>query len=106
MLIRELVDGQEIDQILLVRARSAGKVTLGDRTGTVVARLEEPAECCVDPGSAVRIAGRYELTARGPEVRVRELRAAAEQEYALEALIDGPPRSADGMEADLRELIA
>ena len=37
MLIRELVDGQEIDQILLVRARSAGKITLGDRTGTVVA---------------------------------------------------------------------
>src|SRR4051794_23325272 len=106
MLIRELVDGQEIDQVLLVRAHSAGKVTLGDRTGTVVARLEEPARCCVEPGSVVHVAGRYELTARGPEVRVRELRAAAEEEYALDTLIDGPPRSAEGMEADLRELIA
>jgi 3'-5' exoribonuclease len=39
-------------------------------------------------------------------VRVRELRPATEQEYTLDTLIDGPPRSADGMEADLRELIA
>jgi 3'-5' exoribonuclease len=106
MLIRELADGQEIDQVLIVRARSAGKVTLGDRTGTVVARLEEPARCCVEPGSVVRVTGHYELTARGPEVRVRELRGAAEEEYALDTLIDGPPRSAEGMEADLRELIA
>jgi 3'-5' exoribonuclease len=106
MLIRELVDGQEIDQVLLVRGRSAGRITLGDRTGTVVARLEEPAGCCVDPGSVVRVAGRYEITARGAEVRVRELSAAGEGEFELDTLIDGPPRSADAMEADMRELIA
>src|SRR3954465_9235085 len=106
MLIRELVDGQEIDQVLLVRGRSAGRLTLGDRTGTVVARLEAPAECCCDPGAVVRVAGRYEGPARGPERRVREMREAAEAEYAPEALLDGPPRSADAMEADMRELIA
>jgi 3'-5' exoribonuclease len=105
MLIRELVDGQEIDQVLLVRGRAAGRITLGDRTGTVVARLEEPPACCVDPGSVVRVAGRYESTARGAEVRVRELRAAGEGEFELEALMDGPPRSAEAMEADLRELV-
>jgi 3'-5' exoribonuclease len=106
MLIRELVDGQEIDQVLLVRGRSAGRLTLGDRTGTVIARLEAPAECCCDPGAVVRVAGRYESTARGPELRVRELRAAEDAEYAPEMLLDGPARSAEGMEADLRELIA
>src|SRR3954447_17232803 len=106
MLIRELVDGQEIDQVLLVRGRSAGRLTLGDRTGTVVARLEAPAECCCDPGTIVRVAGRYESTARGPELRVRDLRAAEEAEYAPETLLDGPSRSAEAMEVDLRELIA
>jgi 3'-5' exoribonuclease len=106
MLIRELVDGQEIDQVLIVRGRAAGRITLGDRTGTVVARLEEPAPCCVDPGAVVRVAGRFELSARGAEVRVRELRAAGEGEFELEVLVDGPPRSAEAMETDMRELIA
>ena len=106
MLIRELVDGQEIDQALVVRGCSAGRVTLGDRSGNLVATLKEAPACGLEPGDVVRVAGRYEVTARGPELRVRELRAAGEHEYALETLIDGPPRSADGMEADLRELIA
>jgi 3'-5' exoribonuclease len=106
MLIRELVDGQEIDQVLVVRGRSAGRITLGDRTGTVTAASGEELPGCCEPGAVVRVAGRYERTAHGPQLRVRELRAAAEGEYTLETLIDGPPRSADGMEADLRELIA
>ena len=112
MLVRELVDGQEIDQVLLVRARvrrAEGeqlRLTLGDRTGTLGATVSEEIGGCCEQGDVVRVAGRYELTARGAELRVRELRPAAEQEYALDALIDGPPRSADGMEEDLRQLIA
>jgi 3'-5' exoribonuclease len=106
MLIRELVDGQEIDQVLVVRSRAAGRVTLGDRSGSVPAALAEAPACACRPGDVVRVAGRFEITARGPELRVRELRAAGEHEYALETLVDGPPRSVDGMEADLRELIA
>ena len=39
MLVRELVEGQEIDQVLLVRDRSRGgermRLKLGDRTGCV-----------------------------------------------------------------------
>ena len=104
MLIRELVEGQEIDQVLLVRKRSAGRITLGDRTGTVTAAID--GSSCFAPGDVVRVAGRYEITARGPELRIRELRPAGEDEYALDTLVDGPPRSAEGMEADLRELIA
>ena len=39
MLVRELADGLEIDQILLVRERSRGSVKLGDRTGCVRAAV-------------------------------------------------------------------
>jgi 3'-5' exoribonuclease len=109
MLVRELVDGQEIDQVLLVRGRRGSgddlRLTLGDRTGTLTVRAGALGACC-EPGDVVRVAGRYEAAPRGAELRLRELRPAVEQEYALETLIDGPPRSADGMEADLRELVS
>ena len=39
MLVRELVEGQEIDQVLLVRDRSRGALKLGDRTGCVRATV-------------------------------------------------------------------
>src|SRR5436190_491202 len=104
MLIRELVDGQEIDQALVVRGRSTGRVTLGDRSGNLVATLKEAPACGLEPGDVVRVAGRYEVTARGPELRVRELRAAGEHEYALETLIDGPPRTADPLAIDMTDL--
>ena len=43
MLVRELVEGQEIDQVLLVRDRSHGgerlRLKLGDRTGCVRATV-------------------------------------------------------------------
>ena len=47
MLVRELVEGQEIDQVLLVRARARReeggqlRLTLGDRTGTLGATVSE-----------------------------------------------------------------
>jgi 3'-5' exoribonuclease len=42
----------------------------------------------------------------GDELEVRSVRAAGEDEYDLAELLDGPPRSATRMEADLRELLA
>ena len=102
MLVRELADGLEIDQILLVRERSRGSVKLGDRTGCVRAAVpSELAECCA-PGTPVHVTGRV----RGGELVVHTARVAAEDEYDLAELLDGPPRSATGMEADLRELLA
>ena len=102
MLVRELADGLEIDQILLVRERSRGSVKLGDRTGCVRAAVpSELAECCA-PGTPVHVTGRV----RGGELVVHTARVAAEGEYDLAELLDGPPRSATGMEADLRELLA
>jgi len=106
MLLRELVDGQEIDQILLVRDRRSGgerlRLKLGDRTGCVPASAPvEVAGCCA-PGAVVHVKGRF----AGGEVEVLETRTAAEGEYDLADLLDGPHRSATGMEADLRELLA
>ena len=119
MFVRELTDGQEIDQVLLVRererrARRDGReflrLTLGDRTGTVTAMVwEDVADrmgCC-DAGACVRVTGRYGIDPRhGAELTVSGLRPAEDHEYELDDLLDGPPRDADRMESDLRELVA
>jgi 3'-5' exoribonuclease len=97
--VRELVDGQQIDQVLLVRERAV-HLLLGDRTGTVVARPPEGgAEC--EAGAAVRVAGCY----AGGELLLTALRPAEPHEYDAADLFDGPPRSAAQMEADLRQLV-
>jgi 3'-5' exoribonuclease len=118
MFVRELTDGQEIDQVLLVRecergARRDGReflrLSLGDRTGTVKAMVwedvAERAGCC-DAGACVRVSGRLCVHPRhGAELTVSALRPAEDHEYALDELLDGPPRDADRMESDLRELV-
>jgi 3'-5' exoribonuclease len=117
MLVRELVDGQEVDQVLLVRDRPRRvthdgaeqvELSLGDRTGTVTATLRDGrAVGCCEPGLAVRVTGRFEQhPKRRGRIEVRELRVAADGEYALDELLDGPPRPLGGMESDLRELLA
>ena len=106
MLVRELVDGQEIDQVLLVRDRRHGGdrslLKLGDRTGCLRATAEPEAAARCEPGSVVHVTGRY----AGGELEIRAVRAATDAEYDLAELLDGPPRSATGMESDLRELLA
>ncbi|HEV3094389.1 MAG TPA: HD domain-containing protein [Solirubrobacteraceae bacterium] len=119
MLVNELTDGTEIDQVLLVReserrARRDGgdylRLQLGDRTGAVVAMVwEELAEVerIAPAGSPVHVSGRYTVHPRfGPQINIRSLSTAQEGSYALADLLDGPVRSPEQMEADLRELIA
>jgi 3'-5' exoribonuclease len=118
MFVRELVDGQDIEQVLLVRERelrSNGdgeylRLTLGDRTGAVVALVREHVSELVrvcEAGMPVAVAGRFSVHARhGPELAVRSLRAAEGHEYALDDLLDGPPRPVRHMEQALRDLIA
>ena len=97
-----------------VRRRRDGseylKLTLGDRTGSVPAVLPEAIEHVHElcrAGEVLHVSGRYSAESRfGPQLTVREIRAAAPDEYAREDLIDGPSRSFDQMEGDLRELIA
>ena len=112
--VRELQDGTEVDQVLLVRsaevrARHDGaeelRLSLGDRTGCVTAQLSDGVararELC-RAGCAVRVRGRF----GDGRLVVRSVEPAAEGTYASADLHDGPPRAADAMEADLRELVA
>jgi 3'-5' exoribonuclease len=107
-MLRELVDGQEIEAILLVRDRQAGpgglRLTLADRSGAIVATAcdtDDLVPLC-EPGAAVAVVGRLE----GAELALRSLRPAEPGEYEEADLVAGPPRTAAHMEADLRDLIA
>jgi 3'-5' exoribonuclease len=119
MPVRELCDGQEIDAVLLIKGREVRskrdggeylKLTLADKSGCISAmvwdNVGEVSPIC-EPGCVIRLQGRYSVHARyGPQVQIARMRAAREEEYDLGDLLDGPPRSADQMEADLRELLA
>jgi 3'-5' exoribonuclease len=116
--VRDLIDGQDVDLVLLCRSRedrgtrSGGRymrLTLADRTGTVAAVMwddvDEVADACCS-GAVLRVTGAYALhTKYGAQLTLRTVRVAHPSERRLDDLLDGPPRSADQMEADLRELI-
>ena len=119
MFVRELVDGQDIAQVLLVRERELRvggdggeylRLMLGDRTGAVAAVVKEHvpdlAPLC-EAGAPVAVEGRYAVHPRyGPELTLRSLRRAEAHEYDLADLVDGPARPVRHMEQALRELIA
>jgi len=119
MLIREVSDGTDLDQVLLVREvdrrvkRDGGeflRLTLGDRSGQVVAMVWEgvpDVAPLVTAGEPVRVIGRYVVHPRyGPQVNLRALAPPEPGSYELDDLLDGPQRSAEQMEGDLRELVA
>jgi 3'-5' exoribonuclease len=119
MLVRQLDDAQDLEMVLLVRAVDARprrdgtpllRLELGDRTGQVTAIVRhgvEGAQALCRPGCAVRVTGRYERHPRyGAQIAVDTVAAPAPGSYDPADLRDGPPRSADQMEADLRELVA
>jgi 3'-5' exoribonuclease len=119
MLVNELSDGTEIDQVLLVRAserrarRDGGdylRMQLGDRTGAVVAMVWDDiadTERLAPAGTPVHVSGRYSVHPRfGPQINLRSLSPADPESFSLEDLLDGPTRSPEQMEADLRELVA
>jgi 3'-5' exoribonuclease len=117
--VRQLTNGQEIDQVLMVRVREprdgALRLVLGDRTGTLEALVRDDAPARANgsaghfdaatlvPGVCVRVAGTVDPCGR---LEVRALRPARPDEYALDDLLDGPRIGVERMEADLRELIA
>ena len=119
MQVRELHDGDVLAQVLLVRGaelrrrRDGGeylKLTLGDRTGSLSAIVRNdlgPARELCAVGTAVWVSGQFSQHERfGPQLELEAVRAAAGDEYDPGELVDGPPRSATQMEADLRELVA
>jgi 3'-5' exoribonuclease len=119
MLLNELTDGIEIDQVLLVREaerrqrRDGGeylRLQLGDRTGAVacmvweaLAEVEELARA----GTPVRVSGRYTVHPRfGPQINMRAMEAAEPGSFDPADLHDGPGRSVEQMEGEIRELLA
>lgn len=119
MLVRDFSDGLDIDQVLLVRQaerrrRRDGdeflRVSLGDRSGVVAAMVWEDVEAhcrLLCPGTVVHVAGRFAVHPRfGPQISLRSVRAAEAGTFAEGDLLDGPPRGAEHMEVDLRELLA
>ncbi len=119
VLLRDATDGQEIDQVLMVRAaetrstKTGGsflKLTLGDRTGGLTANVWEDVDAdralCV-AGTAVRVQGRYEVHPKwGSQLRLSRIATAEPGSYDEADLLDGPPRSLAHMERDLEQLVA
>ncbi len=118
MLLNELNDGMEIDQVLLVREaerrqrRDGGdylRLQLGDRTGGVACMVWEElaaVEELARAGTPVRVHGRYTVHPRfGPQINLRGLEAAAPGSFELSDLLDGPARTVEQMEGEIRELL-
>ena len=116
--VRDLVDGQEVNAIFVVRAHSRRqkrsgeaflKLQLGDVTGAVDAvvwdGVDELAPLC-GCGSVVRVLGHYAVDERyGGALTVRRLRAAVDGEYDLADLTEGPPIPYEQMAEDLESLV-
>jgi 3'-5' exoribonuclease len=117
--VRDLVDGQAVDCVFVVRERTRRerrngrpflKLALGDVTGIVEAVVWDGVEELSDlaaPGSVVRVGGTFSVDSRyGPSLTVRSLRAAEREEYDVADLHQGPRMAYDKLVDGLRELIA
>ena len=117
-LLRELSDGDQVSGAFVVRERERRqkrngedflRVVLADKTGTVPAiAWDGVAECfeiCA-PGSIVLVRGSFAVHPQfGKQIKLAAVRPAGPGEYDAEQLAEGPTRSPDLLEADLRELI-
>ena len=116
--VRDLADGQEVNEVFVVRAHTRRqrrngdpflKLQLGDITGAVEAviwdEVDSLAPIC-PAGAVVRILGRYSVDERyGAAVTVKRMRVAAEHEYDLGDLTEAPPVPYEEMAADLDALV-
>ncbi len=119
MFVSELQEGVAVESVLLVREvelrskRDGGsylRLTLGDRTGSLPANVWDEVDAIAriaTAGTPVRVSGRLQVSGRyGAELKLGAIGPAEPGSFDLADLVDGPPRSADRMEADLRELLA
>jgi len=118
-LLRELCDGDQVKGAFVVRERERRqkrngedflRVVLADKTGTVPAIAWEGVAQCFEicaPGSIVLVTGSFSIHPQfGRQVKLAGVRPAGPGEYDAEQLAEGPARSIELLEADLRELIA
>jgi 3'-5' exoribonuclease len=116
--IRDLTDGESVDAVFIVSARSLRQkkngehfltMTLRDSTGTISAVCWEDASSLqkiAELGAVVHVTGRYEQHERyGAQLTVKALTAAKEGDYRLADLVEAPPLEPAKMEDDLRSLI-
>jgi len=116
--VRDFVDGQDVDQVFVVRARTLRqkrngepflKLQLGDLSGSIEAVMWDgvgDAESVCASGAVVRVAGRFSIDQRyGAGITIRALRPAADGEYDIVDLTEAPPIPYAQMAADLDELI-
>jgi 3'-5' exoribonuclease len=116
VLVRDLIDGHQLDQVLLVksaetRTKKDGarylRLQLGDRTGAFVVNVWDEVDAHLElcaPGRPVHVRGVFSVDPKwGPQARAR-LSEPAPGSFDESALRDGPPQAAERMEADLREL--
>jgi 3'-5' exoribonuclease len=118
-LLREFSDGDQVAGVFIVRERERRqkrngedflRVVLADKTGTVPAiAWETVAECfeiCA-PGSIVIVTGSFSVHPQfGRQIKLAAVRPAGPGEYDAEQLAEGPARSVELLETDLRALIA
>ncbi len=116
--VSELVDGQVVDAVFVVRERERRqkrdggewlRFVVSDQGGQVEAVVWDEIEAsyaAAKPGSAVRIAGRFAVHKRyGPKITVDAIRPAREDEFDASEIVPGPPVPAERLIADLRALI-
>jgi len=118
-LLRELCDGDQVKGAFVVRERERRqkrngedflRVVLADKTGTVPAIAWEGVAQCFEicaPGSIVLASGSFSIHPQfGRQIKLAGIRPAGPGEYDAAQLAEGPARSTELLEADLRELIA
>ena len=118
MVVRELQEGSPVECVLIVREvelrsrRDGGQdlhLVLGDRTGSLPAIVRDDVSAAAEiatPGAAVRVSGRLQVGGRhGAELELHAICVAGPDSFDPADLVDGPPRSAEQMEHDLRELV-
>ncbi len=117
--LRDLEAGQAVDTIFGVRERDLRqkrngepwlRLVLCDSSGSAEAVSWEKAEefyTLAEPGSAVRVTGKFDVSDRwGSKIKIAELRPAEPHEYDAGDLAPGPDIPFDRMEGDLRSLLA
>jgi len=118
VMVRDFQDGLDVDQVLLVRGAEARskrdggeylRLTLADRTGSVVAMVWDDIErmrVLCPAGQPVHVRGRFRVHPRyGAQIDLVGLREPEPGSFDASELFDGPPVAADRMEADLRALV-
>jgi 3'-5' exoribonuclease len=118
VLLRELSDGDQVSGAFVVRERERRqkrngedflRVVLADKTGTVPAIAWDDVAQCFEtcaPGSIVLVSGSFSVHPQfGRQIKLAAMRPAGPGEYDTEQLAEGPARSPELLEADLRQLI-